>query len=41
MKKIATALLSDYGLQLIEPEYFNGIPADSNYVNMDTWKMLP
>ena len=38
--KIASGLLSDYGLQLIEPEYFNGVPADSNYVDMDTWKIL-
>ncbi|MDR1372484.1 MAG: NVEALA domain-containing protein [Dysgonamonadaceae bacterium] len=38
--RITTGLLSDYGLQLIEPEYFNGVPADSNYVDMDTWKML-
>ena len=38
--KIASGLLSDYGLQLIEPEYFNGVPADSNYVDMDTWPML-
>ena len=38
--KIASGLLSDYGLQLIEPEYFNGVPADSNYVDMDAWRML-
>ena len=38
--KISTGLLSDYGLQMVEPEYFDGIPADSNYVNMDTWRML-
>ena len=38
--KIVTGLLSDYGLQIIESKYFNGMPADSNYVNMDTWKML-
>ena len=37
---IATGLLSDYGLYLVEPDVFNGIPADSNYVNMDTWRML-
>jgi hypothetical protein len=38
--KITTGLLSDYGLQIVDPEAFNGVPADSNYVNMDTWKML-
>jgi hypothetical protein len=38
--RITTGLLSDYGLQMVEPGYFNGIPADSNYVDMDTWKML-
>ena len=38
--RITTGLLSDYGLQIVEPDVFNGIPADSNYVNMDTWKML-
>ena len=38
--KIATGLLSDYGLQIVEPKYFNGVPADSNYVDMDAWKML-
>jgi len=38
--KIASGLLSDYGLQFVAPEYFNGVPADSNYVDMDTWRML-
>jgi hypothetical protein len=38
--RITTGLLVDYGLQIVEPEYFDGIPADSNYVDMDTWKML-
>jgi hypothetical protein len=38
--RITTGLLSDYGLQIVEPVYFDGIPADSNYVDMDTWKML-
>ena len=38
--KIASGLLSDFGLQIVEPEYFDGIPADSNFVSMDTWKML-
>ena len=34
--KIATGLLSDYGLQMVDPTCFNGIPADSNYVSIDT-----
>ena len=38
--KITTGLLADYGVQIVDPEAFNGVPADSNYVNMDTWKML-
>jgi len=38
--RVATGLLSDYGLQILEPNYFNGVPADSNYVDMDAWKML-
>jgi len=38
--KITTGLLADYGLQIVDPSYFNGIPADSNYVNMNTWKKL-
>jgi len=38
--RITTGLLSDYGLQMVEPDVFNGVPADSNYVDMDTWKML-
>ena len=38
--KVTTGLLIDYGLQVIEPKYFNGVPADSNYVDMDTWRML-
>ena len=38
--KISTGLLCDYGLQMVEPKYFNGVPADSNFVSMDTWRML-
>jgi len=38
--QIRTGLLVDYGLQIVDPEAFNGIPSDSNYVDMDTWKML-
>ena len=38
--RITTGLLSDYGLQIADPAYFDGIIADSNYVSMDTWRML-
>jgi hypothetical protein len=34
--KIATGLLIDYGLQSVDPEVFNGIPADNNYVDINT-----
>ena len=32
--KIATGLLADYGLQIVDVEAFNGVPTDSNYVDM-------
>ncbi|OAV71883.1 hypothetical protein Barb4_00324 [Bacteroidales bacterium Barb4] len=38
--KVATGLLYDYGLHIVEPLDFNGVPSDSNYVDMDTWKAL-
>lgn len=38
--RINTGLLSDYGIQIVDITAFDGIPADSNYVNMDTWKQL-
>lgn len=38
--KVPTGLLSDYGLYMIEPDEFNGIPSEKNYVDLDTWKML-
>ena len=38
--KVTTGLLADYGLQIVNIEAFNGVPADSNYVSMDTWKKL-
>ena len=38
--KITTGLLSDYGLYAVEPDVFNGVPVDSNYVDMDAWKIL-
>ncbi|OAV65371.1 hypothetical protein Barb6XT_02437 [Bacteroidales bacterium Barb6XT] len=30
----------DYGLHIVDPLDFNGVPSDSNYVDMDTWKAL-
>ncbi|MEI7677034.1 MAG: hypothetical protein WCJ03_09660 [Bacteroidales bacterium] len=38
--RITTGLLSDYGIQMVEFSNFNGIPADSNYVDINTWKKL-
>jgi hypothetical protein len=38
--RITTGLLADYGLQMADPKYFNGVTADSNFVDMDTWRML-
>ncbi|GHT68698.1 hypothetical protein AGMMS50239_34320 [Bacteroidia bacterium] len=32
--RITTGLLSDYGLYMVEPDVFNGVPADSNYVDI-------
>lgn len=40
INRITTGLLSDYGVQVVDLEAFNGVPADSNYVDMDTWKKL-
>ncbi|GHS87357.1 hypothetical protein FACS1894201_08600 [Bacteroidia bacterium] len=38
--KITTGLLSDYGLQVVDPTGFNGSLNDSCFVDMDTWKKL-
>ncbi|MDR2967993.1 MAG: putative lipase [Tannerellaceae bacterium] len=39
--RISTGLLYDYGLQLIDPIYYDGtLLTDSNYVDMDVWKTL-
>jgi hypothetical protein len=38
--RIVTGLLSDYGVQPVELESFNGIPADSNYVDISTFQLL-
>ncbi len=33
--KVTTGLLSDYGLQIIPPEYYNGALQDSNEVDIN------
>jgi hypothetical protein len=38
--RITTGLLSDYGVQMVDISGFNGIPTDSNYVDINTWKKL-
>ncbi len=38
--RITTGLLSDYGVQMVNISGFDGTPADSNYVNINTWKKL-
>ena len=38
--KVPTGILSDYGLQLIEPNGFDGILTDTNYVDFSVWKQL-
>lgn len=37
---VSSGLLKDYGLEFMNMSAFDGIPADSNYVDMSTWKML-
>ena len=37
---VPTGLLSNYGVQPIPLEYYNGIPADSNFVDIDSYKLL-
>jgi len=38
--KISTGVLSNYGVQPVEFESFNGIPADSNYVDLTNFMLL-
>lgn len=38
--KITTGLLSDYGLQVIPPEYYDGVLRDSNEVDISAWRSL-
>lgn len=37
---VSTGLLSNYGAQSIPLEYYNGVPADSNFVDIDSYKLL-
>ncbi len=37
---VPTGLLSNYGIQPIPLEYYDGIPADSNFVDMDSYLLL-
>ncbi len=38
--KVTTGLLSDYGLQVIPPEYYNGALQDSNEVDINAFRTL-
>ncbi len=38
--KVVTGLLSDYGIPPIPLEYYDGVPADSNFVDMDSYMLL-
>lgn len=38
--QVSTGLLSDYGLQIIPPEYYDGVLRDSNEVDIKAWRKL-
>lgn len=38
--KVTTGLLSDYGLQIIPPEYYDGALQDSNEVDINAFRTL-
>ncbi len=38
--EVPTGVLSNYGVQPIDLEYYNGIPADSNYVDLKNFTLL-
>ena len=38
--RVITGLLSDYGLHVIPPEYYDGVLRDSNEVDISTWRSL-
>lgn len=39
-QNIETGLLADYGFSLIDPMIYNGVPSDTNYVDMDILGLL-
>lgn len=38
--KVTTGLLSDYGLQIIPPEYYDGVLRDSNEIDINAFRTL-
>jgi len=38
--RVTTGLLSDFGIHVIPPEYYNGVVRDSNEVDISAWKSL-
>lgn len=38
--KVTTGLLSDFGIQIIPPEYYDGALRDSNEVDIQAWRAL-
>ncbi len=39
-QQVPTGILSDYGLHLIDPNPYNGVPSDTTQVNSEVWKIL-
>ncbi len=39
-QQVPTGILSDYGLHLIDPNPYNGVPSDTTQVNSEIWKIL-
>lgn len=39
-EKVPTGILVDYGLQLVNPDTYNGVPTETNSVNFSIWKQL-
>lgn len=37
---VSTGLLSNYGIQPMELKYYDGVPADSNFVDISIYKLL-
>jgi hypothetical protein len=40
ISKISKNILSDYGVNLVLPDGFNGVPTDSNFVDINTFRKL-